>query len=241
MPAGDRWPLGDTMAYHDWHFGGNSDTRTFMETLAAMFGPAPRLADFVRKAQMMNLETHKAMMEGFVGHLWTKNSGRLFWMTHPSWPSKAWQLYSSDMDTHAAYFGARAGAEPVHLQLNMPDNLLMVSNMMLQDLAGLTARVRVTNLAGKALLQLDRPLTAKSNSATDASAVALAPLLAGGDLVFVSLELTDAKGAAQPRPRDQADSAGQGGRARSSRLLRRQLHLAATGREADTHGACAGR
>lgn len=195
VPAADRWPLGDTMAYHDWHFSGNGDTRTFMETLATMFGPATSLADFERKAQMMNLETHKAMMEGFVGHLWTKNSGRLFWMTHPSWPSNAWQLYSSDMDTHAAYYGARAGAEPVHIQLNLPDNALMVINTTRSDLPGLTARVRVTDLAGRTLFQQEKPLSAPANTATGAGTVDLAPLMAGGDMVLVALELTDANGA----------------------------------------------
>ncbi len=199
VPAADRWPLGDTMAYHDWHFSGNGDTRTFMETLSAMFSPATSLADFERKAQMMNLETHKAMMEGFVGHLWTKNSGRLFWMTHPSWPSNAWQLYSSDMDTHAAYYGAKAGAEPVHIQLNLPDNALMVINTTRSDLPGLTARVRVTDLAGRTLLQQEHALTAPANRATPVGTVDLAPLMAGGGMVLVALDLADASGKVQSR------------------------------------------
>ena len=199
VPAADRWPLGDTMAYHDWHFAGNGDTRTFMDTLAAMFGPASSFADFERKAQMMNLETHKAIMEGFVGHLWTQNSGRLFWMTHPSWPSNAWQLYSSDKDTSAAYYGAKAGAEPVHVQLNMPDNQLTVINTTRGDLAGLQARVRVADLAGRTLLQLERDVNAPANSATPVGVVDLAPLMAGGGMVLVSLELTDGKGAVLSR------------------------------------------
>ncbi len=44
---------------------------------------------------MMNLETHKAMYEGFLGHLWTKNSGRLLWMTHPVWPSNTWRMLNT--------------------------------------------------------------------------------------------------------------------------------------------------
>jgi len=36
----DRWPLGDTYAYHDWHFGGNGDTASFMRTLQTSFGAA---------------------------------------------------------------------------------------------------------------------------------------------------------------------------------------------------------
>src|SRR6185503_3178674 len=57
VPKEDRWPLSDTIAYHDWHFGGNGDIRTFMETLAARYGAGTNLEDFERKAQMMNYET----------------------------------------------------------------------------------------------------------------------------------------------------------------------------------------
>jgi len=138
-------------------------------------------------------------MEGFVGHLWTKNSGRLFWMTHPSWPSNAWQLYSSDMDTHAAYYGAKAGAEPVHVQLNLPDNALMVINTTRADLNGLTARVRVTDLAGRTLIQKEVPLSAPANAATPAGTVDLAPMMASGGMVLVALDLIDARGAVLSR------------------------------------------
>jgi hypothetical protein len=98
-----------------------------MASLDRRFGAATSFADFERKAQMMNLETHQAMIEGFLGHLWTKNSGRLFWMTHPAWPSNAWQIYSSDFDTTRPITGP-ARARPLHAQLNLPDNALVLVN-----------------------------------------------------------------------------------------------------------------
>ncbi len=57
IPAADLWPIGDTYAYHDWHFGGNGDTASFMHALATSFGAANDLADFERKAQLMNYVT----------------------------------------------------------------------------------------------------------------------------------------------------------------------------------------
>jgi len=35
IPAADRWPISDTLAYHDWHFGGNGDVASFMSALGA--------------------------------------------------------------------------------------------------------------------------------------------------------------------------------------------------------------
>ena len=195
VPAADRWPLSDTLAYHDWHFGGNGDTKTFMATLSTMFGAGTSLADFERKAQMMNLETHKAMYEGFLAHLWTKNSGRLLWMTHPSWPSNAWQIYSSDKDTHAAYFGAKKATEPLHIQLNLPDNKLAIINTTRDNAAGLTAQTRVFSLDNRPLFSRDDRVDAVANQVTNLPAVPLDSLFASDPMVLVALTLRDANGA----------------------------------------------
>ena len=193
-PEPDRWPLSDTMAYHDWHFDGNGDTKTFMTMLGAMFGAPTSLEDFERKSQMMNLETHKAMYEGFLGHLWTKNSGRLLWMTHPAWPSQAWQIYSWDYDTHAAYYGAKKATEPLHVQLNLPGNELVVLNTTQGDVRGLTARTRVVGLDNRELFSRSDRMDALANRATPLAPVPLDRLFAQNPMVLVSLALVDRGG-----------------------------------------------
>lgn len=195
VPAADRWPLGDVLAYHDWHFSGNGDTKTFMAALDRMYGAGTSFADFERKAQMMNLETHKAMYEGFLGHLWTKNSGRLLWMTHPAWPSNAWQIYSWDYDTQASYYGAKKAVEPLHVQLNLPGNELVVLNTTQADAKGLTARVKVVDLDNRELYVRDTPVDALANRATRLAAVPLDRLFATHPVVLVKLSLVGGDGA----------------------------------------------
>ncbi|HTG38595.1 glycosyl hydrolase 2 galactose-binding domain-containing protein [Sphingomonas sp.] len=194
VPEADRWPLSDVLAYHDWHFAGNGDTKTFMSSLATMFGPATSFEDFERKAQMMNLETHKAMYEGFLGHLWTRNSGRLLWMTHPAWPSNAWQIYSWDYDTHAAYYGAKKATQPLHVQLNLPGNELVVLNTTQANVTGLTARTRVIGLDNAELFMREDRLDAPANRATPLAAVPLERLFGKNPMLLVKLELLDADG-----------------------------------------------
>ncbi|MBB5711314.1 glycosyl hydrolase 2 galactose-binding domain-containing protein [Sphingomonas xinjiangensis] len=194
VPEKDLWPLSDTLAYHDWHFAGNGDTKTFMQTLNTMFGGATSFADFERKAQLMNLETHKAMYEGFLGHLWTKNSGRLLWMTHPAWPSNAWQIYSWDYDTHAAYYGAKKAAEPLHVQLNLPGNELVALNTTQSAARGLTARTRVVGLDNRELFTRSDQVDAEANRATPLSAIPLDTIFVQHPMVLVSLQLHDAQG-----------------------------------------------
>ncbi len=194
VPAADLWPLSDALAYHDWHFGGNGDTKTFMLALEQMFGAATSFEDFERKAQMMNLETHKAMFEGFLGHLWSKNSGRLLWMTHPAWPSNAWQIYSSDYDTPAAYYGSKKAAEPVHIQVNLPDNALVVVNTTRKAVMGLSASVRVTDLAGQQLYTARHKLDALANRSDVIATVPLDEIFAEHPMVLLSLRLESKDG-----------------------------------------------
>jgi beta-galactosidase/beta-glucuronidase len=193
-PAADQWPISDALAYHDWHHGGNGDTATFMKTLAAQFGAPRDLADFERKAQMMNYVTHRAMFEGFHAHLWSKNSGRLLWMTHPAWPSHAWQIYSSDYDTHAAFYGVKKACEPVHVQMNLPGFDISVVNTTTRDHSGLQLRTRVLSLDNRLLDERRSQVDAPANKSLAAGTLDLQPHLQAHRLVMVKLELSNADG-----------------------------------------------
>jgi hypothetical protein len=195
IPAPDRWPLSDTYAYHDWHFGGNGDVATFMATLAEQYGAATSLEDFERKAQLMDYVSYRAIFEGFQAHLWTQNSGRLLWMTHPSWPSNTWQIYSSDYDTAAAYYGVKKACEPVHAQLNLPDFTLAVANISRLAQSHLTLRSRIVSLDNRLLAERKDSVAVAANSVATVGRLDLEPLLAREALVLVKLTLTDSRGA----------------------------------------------
>ena len=195
IPEADRWPLSDTYAYHDWHFGGNGDVATFMAALAEQFGAGSSLEDFERKAQMMNYVSYRAMFEGFQAHLWTKNSGRLLWMTHPSWPSNSWQIYSSDYDTAAAYYGVKKACEPLHAQLNLPDFTVAVANISRAARPHLQLRTRVISLDNRPLAERIDSLGVAANSVATLAKLDLEPALAREGLVLVKLTLSDSSGA----------------------------------------------
>jgi len=195
VPAADRWPISDTLAYHDWHFGGNGDVASFMTSLNNQFGAPTSLEDFERKAQMMNYVDYRAIFEGFFAHLWTQNSGRILWMIHPAWPSNHWQIYSSDYDTQASYYGVKKASEPLHVQMNLPDYAVAVVNTTLQPRAGLVVKSRVLSLDNRLLATREDRLTAPANQVTTLAPLDLAPLLAKEGVVVVDLTLSDASGA----------------------------------------------
>jgi beta-galactosidase/beta-glucuronidase len=194
IPPADRWPMSDTLAYHDWHFGGNGDIASFMSSMQRQLGAPVSLADFERKAQMMNYVTYRAVFEGFHAHLWTRNSGRLLWMTHPSWPSNTWQIYSSDYDTQASYYGVKSACEPVHAQMNLPDYSLAVINTTRQDRRNLTLTSRVFSLDGHLLAHRSDRLSAPANATTTLNRLDLTAPLSQYDLVLVVLTLDEPGG-----------------------------------------------
>lgn len=195
IPAADRWPIGDTYAYHDWHFGGNGDTASFMQALQTQLGAGGNFEDFERKAQLMNYVSYRAIFEGFQAHLWTRNSGRLLWMTHPSWPSNSWQIYTSDYDTPAAYYAVAKACEPVHAQLNLPDFRPAVVNVTRESRTSLRLRSRVLSLDNRALFERVDRIDAAANDVVTLDPLDLSHLLAREGLVLVELTLTDSHGA----------------------------------------------
>jgi hypothetical protein len=193
IPKADQWPIDDVLAYHDWHQAGNGDVHSFMRTLEAQFGAPTGLADFERKAQMMNYVDYRAIFEGMNANLWAPNSGRLLWMTQPAWPSNHWQILSHDYDTQASFYGGKKACEPMHVQLNLATYGVDIVNTTQQPLSGVAMTAKVYSLANKLLLSVSDRRDVAADAKAASLSLNLAPLLAQG-LVFVKLELRAADG-----------------------------------------------
>jgi hypothetical protein len=195
----DRWPINDAWAYHDWHQDGNGDVHSFMAALSDKLGAPKSLEDFERKAQLMNYETYRAVFEGMNAELWTKTSGRMLWMTQPAWPSTHWQVLSHDYDTHAAYYGLKAGSERIHIQLSLPDHRLELVNNGLEALKGVKVRAVVVGLDGARLAERSFTLYARADDVAQGPILDVAGLLAARGAVVVELTATGRDGKALSR------------------------------------------
>lgn len=194
IPEADQWPISDSWAYHDWHQGKAGDVATFMNAMRARFGEPQSLTDFENKAQLLNYESHRAIFEGMNAQLFVKNSGRLLWMTHPAWPSTAWQIYSSDYDTHASFFGTKKGMEPVHVQLNLPDRQIAIVNSLSAPINNGTIRISNYSLAGELLEQSSVAVSAPGYATTLSGAAVADALFDQSSVVLSKLELFDDQG-----------------------------------------------
>ena len=191
MPASDLWPFSDDWAYHDFHPGARC--ASYLEAAKTQFGPSTNLVDFDRKAQMLNYASHRAMFEGWNSKLFAPNSGVILWMSHPAWPSTVWQIYASDYDPHAAFFGTRKGCEPIHVQLNLATADVDVVNHRFDPLTNVTVAATVYDLNGH---RVDERTAATFNAPASKCTTAFKLKWPAAPAVrFVRLALSDRGGA----------------------------------------------
>jgi hypothetical protein len=190
----DRWPLSDAWAYHDWHQSSGGDTHELMRELDLQLGPSTSLAEFERRIQLFNYVDHQAVFEGMYAHLWAPNSGRMIWMTQPAWPSTMWQMYSSDYDTQASFYGIKKANAPLHVQMDLSDYTVAVVNTTLEQQKNLRVTARIVSPDNATLDVESSTLDADSNAATPALHLPIPSLTQKNPLVFVRLEMRDEKG-----------------------------------------------
>lgn len=190
MPKEDLWPPDDLWAYHDLNSSGACSLSSTFGRIGDRYGKPKDLEDLCRKAQMLNYETYRAIYEGYNSRLWDDCSGVMVWMSHPSWPSLVWQFYTWDYEPNASLFGAMKGAEPVHIQMNLPDCRIAVINHRAEPLVDATARATIYDLSGRVEKTRQQTLTAAADARTEAF---LLDWPATG-AYLANVELRDAKG-----------------------------------------------
>jgi Exo-beta-D-glucosaminidase Ig-fold domain/Glycosyl hydrolases family 2/Glycosyl hydrolases family 2, sugar binding domain/Glycosyl hydrolases family 2, TIM barrel domain len=144
----DQWPINDVWHYHDLHIN-NQNLEGYLKNIDSLYGPSNNLDDFNRKVQLVNYESHRAIFEAWNSNLWKNSSGVLLWMSHPAWPSMIWQTYSWDFQTHGSYYGSKKGCEPLHIQMNLHNNEVMIVNTSLQSVQNVVAGMQVFTAEGK--------------------------------------------------------------------------------------------
>jgi hypothetical protein len=160
MPGENLWPINDMWAVHDYQ---TPRAPLYTARIEQRYGPATSIEDYCRKAQMVNMETAKAMFESLQGN---QGGGLLLWMTQPAWPSLICQLYDYYFEPTAACFGTKKACEPLHILWDSHTDTIKVANDTITDYKGLTAEARVfVDLGGTECWQKRAAINAPATSA----------------------------------------------------------------------------
>lgn len=169
MPEENWWPRNEMWNLH--FFGEKAFNATpdkYDATIKEKYGEPSGIEDYCRKAQLLNLETNRAMYEGWLDRMWEDASGIMIWMSQSAYPSMVWQTYDYYYDLTGAYWGAKSACEPIHIQWSPFDNSVKVVNTSSQNVEELTAEVSVYNSNGEEVkaFHRSRRINSFSNTAT---------------------------------------------------------------------------
>ncbi|MFT3978895.1 MAG: glycoside hydrolase family 2 TIM barrel-domain containing protein [Ferruginibacter sp.] len=92
------------------------------------YGKPTDAKDFAMKAQLVNYDQYRALMEGFSAHMWEWYTGSIIWKTQNPWTALRGQMYDYYLDVNACLYGLRKGSEPLHVMMNPGDSMLMIVN-----------------------------------------------------------------------------------------------------------------
>lgn len=187
----DLWPINDVWAYHDLHH----TTHFFQDFMDAVnsYGKPASMEEFSKKSQMVTYDTWRAIIESWNSRMWNNTTGLILWMSHPAWPSMTWQTYTYDYETPGSYFGAKKAQEPIHVQMNLNNDMIVILNSTRFDKKNFKLKVRYFDLFGNEYFSKTEKYDILANSKLEC----FIPQLEDNSMkkyTLVRLELTDNKG-----------------------------------------------
>lgn len=186
MPEDKLWPINDMWGMHDWT---QKRVAIYMDDMVRCFGEPQSAEDFCRKAQMLNMEACKALMESWQSR---RGSGVLVWMSHPSWPSLICQTYDWYFEPTAAFFAFKTACEQVHVLWHPETDAVQVANNTMKPQEELSAQIKVVGLDGSLLYSSENKVNVAPDSVLEVEKLDFAGY--DSPVCFISLEVKDKKG-----------------------------------------------
>ncbi|WP_245576517.1 glycoside hydrolase family 2 protein [Flexithrix dorotheae] len=112
------------------------------------YGDAEDAADFGKKAQLVNYNQYRGLMEGFSSHMWEWYTGTIIWKTQNPWTAMRGQMYDYYLDPNACLYGLRKGSEALHVMYNPTDGMVMAVNNTFQYHRDLMLQIETIDMEG---------------------------------------------------------------------------------------------
>lgn len=116
------------------------------------YGKPKDVRDFANKAQLVNYDQYRALIEGFSSHAWDWYTGTIIWKTQNPWTALRGQMYDYYLDPNACLYGLRNGSEILHAMCNPVDGMVMTVNNAFRYYHDVMLQVKTIDLSGKETL-----------------------------------------------------------------------------------------
>jgi len=185
------FPLNNTWGYHDAATG-NGKWNLYYNEMVKRFGEPSGMENFGDKMQIMNAIGYQGIFEA-AGHKLNDIGGVMLWKLNAAFPSVVWQVYDWYLMPNAGYYFMQRACEPLHIQLNLVNNMITVINRSYKPASNLTAQVDLFNLDSKSVHHALVTLSLGASEVKETNSISEALTGAKG-VTFVILNLKDASG-----------------------------------------------
>ena len=115
----------------------------------APYGKAKDVKDFGMKAQLLNYDQYRGLIEGFTSHMWNWYTGVIIWKTQNPWTALRGQMYDYYLDPNACLYGLHAAGEPLHVMYDNASGMVMIANNTFTRKQNILLEVSTYNMEGK--------------------------------------------------------------------------------------------
>ncbi len=159
------------------------------------YGPIKDLRDFSEKAQLVNYDQYRALMEGFSAHMWSWYTGTIIWKTQNPWTALRGQMYDYYLDVNACLYGLHNGSAPLHIMYDPINGMTMIVNNTFRTQRDLMMQVRTIDMAGNTKLLTQQFFEVGPTVAKNYLPIGKAiDQLRKREGIFLSLRLVDTQG-----------------------------------------------
>ncbi|MFC2125757.1 glycoside hydrolase family 2 TIM barrel-domain containing protein [Bacteroidota bacterium] len=139
----ERWRRFATIE-PNWRYHKFSGYRDYIDA----YGEPESVEDFAWKAQLVNYNQYRALVEGFSSHMWEWYTGFIIWKTQNPWSAMRGQMYDCYLDPNASLYGLHKGSEPVHIMCNPVTRMVMIVNNSFTQFSNLMLEAKAYDFEG---------------------------------------------------------------------------------------------
>lgn len=185
------YPLNNTWGYHD-ACTGNGHYDTYYKAMLDRYGAPTSMRDFSEKMQLLNANGYRSIFEA-AGHKLRETGGVMLWKLNAAFPSVVWQVYDWYLEPNSGYYFMKRACEKVHIQLNLDDSAIAITNRSYSRMRDLRYDVQVVSMTGRPLFKQQGTVSVDSTDSKEILSVR--DVLNRSTVVtFVILTLRDAQG-----------------------------------------------
>ncbi len=118
-PSVKKWKIDSVWQYHKY---------VGYDSAIEDYGHPADVNDFAGKAQLVNYNQYRALIEGATSHMWDWYTGIIIWKTQNPWTAMVGQMYDTYLDPNACLYGLREGSKPLHIMYDPVNKSVRIAN-----------------------------------------------------------------------------------------------------------------